>query len=108
MNRVEELADRPDGFIPKNAIPFKTVLPLHELVSAFLGSQLYSKKVDELAGKLLALGSELGVLLEIEKEKLLEACGEDRLVDAIMLNRQGKIEVTPGFDGEASRKKRAT
>ncbi|HLC38368.1 MAG TPA: endonuclease Q family protein [Candidatus Norongarragalinales archaeon] len=100
LNRVEELADRPDGFIPKNAIPFKTVLPLHELVSAFLGSQLYSKKVDELAGKLLALGSELGVLLEIEKEKLLEACGEDRLVDAIMLNRQGKIEVTPGFDGE--------
>jgi len=46
------------------------------------------------------LGSELRVLLEVEKEKLLEACGEEKLVDAIMLNRQGKIEVKPGFDGE--------
>ncbi|MFH1056548.1 MAG: endonuclease Q family protein [Candidatus Micrarchaeota archaeon] len=100
LNRVEELADRPEGFIPKNAIPFKTVLPLHELLSAVSGSPLYSKKLDAAAARLLVLGSELSVLLEIEKEKLLEACGEEKIVEAIMINREGKIEVKPGFDGE--------
>ena len=30
LNRVEELADRPERFRPKNAIPFKSLIPLEE------------------------------------------------------------------------------
>ncbi len=43
--RVEELADRPIGFKPKGAKPFKTLLPLSELLSHVIGSPVASKKV---------------------------------------------------------------
>ncbi len=32
-HRLEELADRPESYKPKNASPFKTLLPLHELLA---------------------------------------------------------------------------
>jgi len=36
--RVEELADRPDGFQPDNAIGFMRLLPLFEIIATVLGS----------------------------------------------------------------------
>jgi len=42
--RVEELADRPEGYMPKDAIPFRTLLPLQELLSVLLGSAVNSYK----------------------------------------------------------------
>ena len=99
LNRIEALADRPEGFKPEKAIPFKTILPLHELLSGVLGTQLYSQKVTLAAEKILALGSELSVLLEAPREKL-ESVTEKQIVDIIMLNREGGIQVKPGFDGE--------
>ena len=99
LNRIEKLADRPEGFKPKNAIPFKTVLPLHELLAGVLGTQLYSKRVTLAAEKILRLGSELSVLLEVPKENLA-GVAEQQIVDVILRNRQGGIDVKPGFDGE--------
>ncbi len=100
LNRVEELADRPEGFVPKGAIPFKKVLPVHEVVAACLSSTLASKKVGAEAGKLLnAFGSELNVLLNAPEHELARVVHE-KIARAIILNREGKIEVAPGFDGE--------
>ena len=99
LNRVEELADRPEGFTPKNAVPFKTVLPLHELLAGALGTTLASKKVTLAGEKILGLGSELFVLLDAPKEKL-SSVTEQNVVEVIMKNRVGGIEVKPGFDGE--------
>lgn len=99
LSRVEELAGRAEGFVRKNGVPFKTLLPLHELVSAYSHSPLASKKVQEKAGAIMGLGSELHVLLHATKEKLLSAAEPD-LVEVILLNREGKIDVKPGFDGE--------
>ncbi|MCJ7816463.1 MAG: endonuclease Q family protein, partial [Candidatus Aenigmarchaeota archaeon] len=46
LHRVEELADRPQGYVPKGAIPFKSLIPLTEIISAQMGiGQLYSKKI---------------------------------------------------------------
>ncbi|MBI3587723.1 DNA helicase UvrD [Candidatus Micrarchaeota archaeon] len=98
--RVEELADRPDGFVPPGAIPFKTLLPLHEVVSAVMGSALSSKKVMETADSLInVFGNELNVLLNVEGGELLKHSNE-QIAEAVLLNREGKIEVRPGFDGE--------
>ena len=47
----------------------------------------------------MRLGSELHVLLEASAESLSGAA-ETKVVEVIMLNRQGKIKVKPGFDGE--------
>ncbi|MFH8121228.1 MAG: endonuclease Q family protein, partial [Candidatus Aenigmatarchaeota archaeon] len=78
LHRVEELADRPEGFIPKDAIPFKTLLPLYEIISFAWGSgELYSKKVLEEHDKLIEkFGNELNVLLNVPKEELLKVTNE--------------------------------
>lgn len=98
-NRVEELADNPKGFKPKNAKPFFKILPLHELIASARASDITSKKVwDEYNKVINSLGSELDILLNFEKEKLSKVADE-KLVSMIMLNREGKIKVKPGYDG---------
>jgi uncharacterized protein (TIGR00375 family) len=98
--RVEEVADRPAGFEPAGAIPFKTVLPLYEIVSAVFGVEtLYSKRVVEQQDALIArFGSELNVLLDAGEEELRAAAGE-KVARAIMRVRSGDVRYVPGFDG---------
>ena len=99
LHRVEELADRPEGFVPENAIPFKRLLPLYELISATMDiNSLYSKKVVEFQNKLLKLGSELDLLLFVSKEKIEEIAGK-KIADLVIKNRTGALTVSPGYDG---------
>lgn len=99
-HRVEELADRPAGFKPEKTIPFKTLLPLQELVAAVEGGNAFSAKArflqESLSGK---YGSEFAVLLDAPETALAADCGE-KLARAIILNREGRLSVKPGFDGE--------
>ncbi len=100
MHRVEELADREEGFVPKDAIPSKTLLPLYEIISFAAGSgELYSKKVliehDKLIEK---FGNELNVSLNVSKEELLKVTNE-KIADAIIKVREGKINYIAGYDG---------
>ncbi|MEM4221908.1 MAG: endonuclease Q family protein [archaeon] len=98
-HRVEELADREKGFIPKNAIPFKTILPLHEIIAAVLNVSSNSKKVWEIYFKLVnCFGSELKVLLEARKEDLEKVC-EEKIAKQIIKIRERKFKVQPGYDG---------
>ena len=98
--RVEELADRPKDFVPKDAIPFKTLISLYELISYALGiNQLYSQKVNSEQNKLIEIfGNELEILLNVPEEKLREVT-EEKIVEMIMKNREGTIDVVPGYDG---------
>ncbi|MFH1229622.1 MAG: endonuclease Q family protein, partial [Candidatus Aenigmatarchaeota archaeon] len=65
LHRVEELSDRPEGFVPQSAIPYKYLIPLAELLAAVYNTQNFSKKVWEESSKLIGeFGSELNVLLE--------------------------------------------
>ncbi|MEM5814837.1 MAG: endonuclease Q family protein, partial [Candidatus Aenigmatarchaeota archaeon] len=98
-HRVEELADRPEGYVPQNPVPFKTLLPLAELVAAVINQQLGTKKVWEQTIRLInEFGSELNVLLEAPESRLAELTSP-LLTAAIMKNRAGKIRVKPGYDG---------
>lgn len=101
LHRVEELADRPEGFIPKDAIPFKTLLPLYEIISFAWGSgELYSKKVLQEHDKLIEkFGNELNVLLNTPKEELLKVTNE-KIADAIIKVREEKVKYQPGSDGQ--------
>lgn len=100
LHRVEELADREEGYVPKKAIPFKSLLPLYEVISYVTGvSHLYSKKVVELQDRLIErFGTELAVLLEAPEEEIKKIVDE-RIAAAILLNREGKIKIQPGYDG---------
>ncbi|MEM7820634.1 MAG: endonuclease Q family protein [Candidatus Aenigmatarchaeota archaeon] len=98
-HRVEELADRPEGFVPKGAIPFKSLLPLSELIGGLYNMQPFSKKVFEIYSKLMkAFGNEFTVLLDVPEERL-KAVVDEKIVTAIMRNRCGQIIVRPGYDG---------
>ncbi len=99
LNRVEQLADRPIGFKPRDAIPFKTLIPLTELIVAVSGGGLATKQTWAEYYSILKVGkSELDVLLNATKEQLLMVTKE-KIVEAILLNREGKIQVKPGYDG---------
>lgn len=100
LNRVEELADRPEGFIPKGAVPFKTLLPLSEMISMQVGKAIATKTVWGIYNRLVKDGvSEYDVLLNMPKEELIKYVDE-KLVDIIIKNRYGQIKVKPGYDGE--------
>ncbi len=45
LSRVDDLADREFGFIPPRAIPYKSVIPLEEIIAETLGVGVQSKKV---------------------------------------------------------------
>ncbi|MDD5433291.1 MAG: endonuclease Q family protein [Candidatus Pacebacteria bacterium] len=98
-NRVIELADRPLGYKPENAIDYKSIVPLKEVISEVLGVGPHSKQVsikyEEMIKK---YGSELSILLEIPISEL-EKTVPSQIAKAIDLMRQGKVKVNPGFDG---------
>lgn len=98
-HRVEELADRKIGFVPKDAIPFKTLLSLSEIISGVHKSAVASKATErEFAQAIKLFGNELNILLDIPEEKLRKELN-GRVVDAILLGREGKIKIKPGYDG---------
>ena len=102
MNRVEELADknRPGGYKPGWAKPFKTLLPLHEILSGLLGSAMATKKVWQEYNKLLfEFKNELNILLNVPQGELVKITSPS-IANAIIRNREGKIQVKPGYDGE--------
>ena len=100
LQRVEELADRPEGFVPKNAVPFKKIIPLSELISSVFGFGTATKKSWEIYYKLVkTFGNEMKVLLDADENEIKNLVGE-KLSGLIMKNRIGKIEIKAGCDGE--------
>lgn len=100
MSRVEELADRPEGFVPGNCIPYKKMIPLGEIISDVLGMADKSKAVEaEYRAIIPRLGTELEVLTEVREDELLKKLPQ-RIAKAIINVRNGNVNILPGFDGE--------
>ncbi len=99
LHRVEDLADREEGFIPPDAKKFHSLLPLSEIIAHVLGVQAFSGKVWEDYKKLTnAFGSELNVLLDAGFEQLKNLTNE-RIAGLIIKTRGGKVDIEAGFDG---------
>ncbi|MCK5107419.1 MAG: hypothetical protein KAQ83_01715 [Nanoarchaeota archaeon] len=100
LNRVEELADRPKGFIPENAQKFFKLMPLSEIISMVKGWKFSTKKNINEYYRIVSGGrTEYYILLNASEEELL-ALTEKDIVENILKNRKGDIEVKPGYDGE--------
>lgn len=100
LNRVEELADRPSDFIPKDAQEFLTLMPLSEIINMVKGYKIGTKKNWQEYYKLVnEERSEFYILLNAPKEELMNLCGPE-MTEVIIKNRKAEIDVRPGYDGE--------
>ena len=99
--RIDELAKVEDGFRPEKAKEFFDVIPLHELIAVVYNTkQLSSKKVwDIYDGLIKGFGNELNVLLKANFDDLKKIVHE-KLAKVILLNREGRLRIKAGFDGE--------
>ncbi len=99
LHRVEELADRPEGFVPKKAVPFTKLIPLSEIIAGVLGMGVATQKVWGIYNKLIEnFGNELNIMLNVTQEEL-EKHIDIKIVKYILLNRKQNIKVKPGYDG---------
>ncbi|MBI2624840.1 MAG: DNA helicase UvrD [Candidatus Nealsonbacteria bacterium] len=99
LNRVEELADRPDGFKPEGAIPQKSLIPLSEIIADVLGVTPGTKQVDKEYKNLIEkLGTELNILLDITEGDLASATLPE-IAEGILRVRKREVFIEPGYDG---------
>ena len=98
-HRVEELADRPEGFRPARAKPFERLVPLPEVIAASVGFSAAGKRTAVLYGSLLReLGPELYILREAPLTDIAQAAGPC-LAEGVRRLRLGQVELRPGYDG---------
>jgi uncharacterized protein (TIGR00375 family) len=101
MNRVEQLSDRPEGFVPSNAIPFKHLIGLDEVIAGAKGMGKSSQAVEkDYLAAVAKFGTEFEILLRAPKDDLLKSGISPRIVEGIMRMRAGKVEIKAGYDGE--------
>ncbi len=101
MQRVEQLADRPQNLPPQNKPGFISTLPLHEILSTVYEINTYYSKIlwksyYEIVG---ATGSEFNALI-FTPEDVLEKTISREVFKMITALRENKIRLKPGFDGE--------
>ncbi len=99
LNRVEELADREEGFKPEKVIPFKSLVPLEEIIADALSQNTGTKEVEKEYKNLIEkFNTEFNILLEISKEELKKATLPE-IAEAITRVREGRVFKEPGYDG---------
>ena len=94
-HRVEELSDRPEGFIRENARLFESLVPLPEVIGASEGRSATSAKVQrEYQRMLKELGPEFEILRRIPTEEIRRVSGS-RVAEGIERLRKGQVERFP-------------
>lgn len=70
-HRIDQLADRPEGFLPERRKPFESLVPLPEVIAASTGRSAASKRVqEEYLDMLRVLGTEFEILREVPIEDI--------------------------------------
>ncbi|MCD5396402.1 MAG: hypothetical protein LR000_01940 [Candidatus Pacebacteria bacterium] len=99
LHRVEDLADREENFVPNDAIPYKSLIPLEEIIAQAIGQTPGTKEVLKEYQKLTQkFGSEFDVLLNVSESDLKDATLPE-IAEGIVRTRNGEVFIEPGFDG---------
>lgn len=100
QHRVDQLSDRENGYRPKGAKPFESLVPLPEVIAACTGVSAASKKTAARYEQMLhTLGDEFYILRKAPIEDIERAAGKG-VAEGIRRLRAGQVERSPGFDGE--------
>jgi len=100
MHRVNELADRPEGGHPEASAPFRSLVPLPEVLSEIHRVGAASRKVAESYENLVSrIGPELFILEHAPVDELRKA-GSELLAEGIRRMREGRVIRQAGYDGE--------
>ena len=99
-HRVEQLADRAEGFVKKDGKKYESLVPLPEVISACMGYSTASKKVQGCFEQLIqTLGTEFDILRNVPSEDI-KSCTGERIAEGIENVRTGNVKRIPGYDGE--------
>jgi len=113
LNRVDELADREFGFTPPRAIPFKSVIPLEEIIAETFGVGTASKKVLAMYEQMVAAVTpsflkrgqgelkffgEFSILLDLSEDQIAKISSPE-IAQSIIRVREGKVTLEGGYDG---------
>ena len=99
-HRVEQLADRAEGFVKKDGKKYESLVPLPEVISTCMGYSAASKKVQGYFEKMLqTLGTEFDILRNVPSEDI-KSCAGERIAEGIENVRTGNVKRIPGYDGE--------
>lgn len=98
LSRVSELADRKPGESPKKPIPFKSVIPLEEVIADTYEVGPGSKKVLTMYEQMVSKYPEFEILLELPEEEI-EKISDKNIATSVMRVRTGNVHVEGGYDG---------
>ncbi len=100
LYRVMQLADRPEGYKPENAIPYKSLVPLDQIIADAVDMGVAAKAVKKEYVELInRFGNEFNILLNAGRREI-EAVSSPEIAEGIMRVREGKLKIEPGYDGE--------
>jgi uncharacterized protein (TIGR00375 family) len=99
LNRVHKLADRPNGYVDEKKIPYKSLIPLDEIIAEAYGVGTSSKKVKEEYERIVSVVPELEVLMDKSEAELFSSI-DPKIAEGIVKVRRGEVEIDPGYDGE--------
>ena len=99
-HRVEQLADRAEGFVKEDGKKYESLVPLPEVISTCMGYSAASKKVQGCFEQMIqTLGTEFDILRNVPSEDI-KSCAGERIAEGIENVRTGNVKRIPGYDGE--------
>ena len=99
-HRVEQLADRAEGFVIKDGKKYESLVPLPEVISACMGYSTASKKVQGCFEQMIqTLGTEFDILRNVPSEDI-KSCARELNAEGNENVRTGNLNRNPEYDEE--------
>lgn len=100
LSRVAQLADRKIEAMSTNHVPFRSIVPLQEVIAEAHGvASTAGKKVQDAYEALIRdVGNEFHILLDAPIDAIA-SFSTPRIAEAIHRMRANELHITPGYDG---------
>lgn len=98
LHRINNLADRPSGYVPNNPIPYIKIVPLKEVIADVMKKNTYSVAVGKMYTDLTSIWTEFDILIDVDPKSIAEKSTKE-ISQAIVNMRNGDITIKPGYAG---------